>query len=97
MELYYDDKPLYKIITTNKQTKEKKTVYTTTNRKDARIRFKSMLSNIQSLKQWREIQNNPHKYTEIKLIKTYEFTTKEFPEIRGFIETKHLKNQSNQS
>ena len=24
MELYYDDKPLYKIITTNQQTKEKK-------------------------------------------------------------------------
>jgi hypothetical protein len=33
-----------------------------------------MLPNIQSLKQWSEIQNNPRKYTKIKLIKTYEFT-----------------------
>ena len=90
MELYYDDKPLYKIITTNQQTKEKKTVYTTTNQKNARIRFKSMLPNIQSLKQWSEIQNNPRKYTEIKLIKTCEFTTKELTESRGSIETKHL-------
>lgn len=80
--------PIYRVKTT---TNNKTTLhFESKNEKEARAFFKRLFPSMYSLKDYREIQHDSKRYTEVLLVKGFEYTSWEFPVWHGFVETNVL-------
>lgn len=88
---YYLDDPVFRVWSIDEMTKEKVLHYESQNEVEARRYFQAFISPVVRLKDWREVQKNAKKYTEVLLMKGFYHSSNEFPIRRGFMETRYLK------
>lgn len=86
--------PVFRVSVVDQATKKETLLFVSEKELEARKVFKSLFPGLHSLKDWREIQGDSKRYTEVKLMRYFTETGNEFPSWRGFVETRYLRLNS---